>query len=288
MKIRLSVFFFLAFIGLLTLSGNKNGRASQSGAGNTGAPGDQTLNGAPLTCTGCHDDNAFNSIVFVQVLDTGGVAITHYTPGRLYNARVSVNASGTGLSGYGFQMIALRDTGNIDLDGFSDINPNNYKIATINNGRTYAEHANTSASNIFNVRWTAPAAGTGSVTFYAAGNAVNGNNNSDGDGASNTSLRLFEEITLSSGDEQVSAVPLVSVSPNPVSDVAQLELNLQQAGQYQLTAYNLSGSSIWSSALNLPAGISNYQIPTENWEAGTYYLSVNSMKYRKIVKILKL
>lgn len=288
MKIRLSVFFFLAFIGLLTLSGNKNGRASQSGAGNTGAPGDQTLNGAPLTCTGCHDDNAFNSIVFISVLDTGGVAITHYTPGKLYNARVSINASGTGLSGYGFQMIALRDTGNIDLDGFSDINPNNYKIATINNGRTYAEHANTSASNTFNVRWTAPAAGTGSVTFYAAGNAVNGNNNSDGDGASNTLLRLFEEITLSDGEEEITSAPLASISPNPVRDAARLELNLQHAGQYQLTAYNLSGELIWSSERTLPAGISTEWIPTENWEAGTYFLSVNGMKHRKSVKILKL
>lgn len=288
MKIRLSVFFFLAFIGLITLTGNKNGRASQSGAGNTGAPGDQTLNGAPLTCTGCHDDGLFNPVVFVQVLDTGGVAITHYTPGKLYNARVSINASGTSLSGYGFQMIALRDTGNIDLDGFSDVNPNNYKIATINNGRTYAEHANVSASNTFNVRWTAPAAGTGSVTFYAAGNAVNGNNNSDGDGASNTSLKLFEEITLSSGEEEVSSAPLANISPNPVSDVAQLELNLPLAGQYRLNAYNLSGRLIWSSEAALPAGISKHQIPTESWEAGTYFLSVNGKKYSQIVKILKL
>ncbi len=288
MKIRLSVFFLVAFIGLLTLTGNKNGRASQSGAGNTGAPGDQTLNGAPLTCTGCHDDGAFNSIVFVQVLDTGGVAITHYKPGKLYNAQVSINASGSGLAGYGFQMIALRDTGNIDLDGFSDINPNNYKIATISNGRTYAEHANISASNTFNVRWTAPTAGTGSVTFYAAGNAVNGNDNSDGDGASNTSLRLFEEITLSSGEKEISSAPLAGISPNPVRDVAQLELNIPLAGQYRLKAYNLSGRLIWSSEPALPAGISKHQIPTDSWEAGTYFLSVNGKKYSQIVKILKL
>lgn len=288
MKIRLSLLFLLAITALLTLPGNKNGRASQSGKGNTGAPGDETLNGAPYTCTGCHNDGAFNSLVFVSVLDTGGTAITHYTPGKLYTAQVNIAAAGTGLSGYGFQMIALRDTGNTDLDGFSDINPNNYKIATISNGRTYAEHANVSASNTFNVRWTAPAAGTGSVTFYAAGNAVNGNGNSDGDGASVTSLQLMEEITLSAAGAQSQSAPGVRVNPNPVRGTAQLELNLSDAGTYQFVVFSQTGEMIWSATATLPAGSSNYQIPTENWPPGAYYLSLKSDKSHKTVKILKL
>ncbi len=65
---------------------------------------------------------------------------------------------------------------------------NNYKIATIPNGRTYAEHDNVSTPNIFNVVWTAPAAGTGNVT-YAAGNAVDKNGLNSGDGSSVTTLK---------------------------------------------------------------------------------------------------
>lgn len=288
MKIRLFLLFMLAMVGLLTLPGNKNGRASQSGKGNTGAPGDETLNGAPYTCTGCHNDGAFNPVVFISILDTGGVAITHYTPGKLYTARVSINAAGAGLSGYGFQMIALRDTGNIDLDGFSDVNPNNYKIATINNGRTYAEHANVSASNTFNVRWTAPPAGTGSVTFYAAGNAVNGNSNSNGDGAATSSLKLLEEITLSSGEPGTPTGPALRVRPNPVSAFAQLELSLPTAGKYQLTVFDPAGQLVWSSESNMPAGNSTYQIPTELWQAGAYFLSLKGANNSQSVKILKL
>jgi hypothetical protein len=206
----------------------------------------------------------------------------------LYTARVSIAAAGAGLSGYGFQMIALRDTGNIDLDGFSDINPNNYKIATINNGRTYAEHANVSSSNTFNVRWTAPAAGTGSVTFYAAGNAVNGNGNSDGDGASVTSLQLFEEITLSAGGLQSQSAPGIQVCPNPVNETAQLELNLPGAGAYQFVVFSQSGKMIWSETAMFPAGISNYQIPTGKWPPGAYFLSLHAANSHKSVKILKL
>lgn len=287
MKIRLAISLFLLFIGLLTLPGNKNGRASQSGKGNTGAPGDQTLNGLAYTCTGCHDDGAFNPNISITVLDTGEMAITHYMPGKLYTARVSINASGTGLSGYGFQMIALRDTGNVDLDGFSDINPNNYKIATISNGRTYAEHANVSASNTFNVRWTAPVAGTGSVTFYASGNAVNGNGNSSGDGGAVTSLHLDEEITLSSGEVDASE-PSIRIFPNPVTDVASVTCALPNSGEYQLSAYNMAGKKVWSMTQIFPSGNNNYQIPTEKWPTGAYFISISSEKWSKIVKILKL
>ncbi len=288
MKIRLPLFFLLACIGLLTLFGNKNGRASQSGKGNTGAPGDEFFNGAPYTCAGCHNDGVFNPVIFISVLDTGDLAITHYTPGKLYNARVTINASGTNLFGYGFQMIALRDTGNIDLDGFTDINPNNYKIATISNGRTYAEHANISTSNTFNVRWTAPSAGTGSVTFYAAGNAVNGNGNDNGDGATSTSLQLMENITLSDGGNVPQTATTIRVLPNPVTDMAQVQMNLPDAGKYQLTVYHQTGKLQWMSEQNLPAGESNHTLNSQDWPPGIYLVSIISPKYSKTVKILKL
>lgn len=288
MKIRLPLFFLLACIGLLTLFGNKNGRASQSGKGNTGAPGDETFNGTPYTCAGCHNDGVFNPIISISVLDTGDLAITHYTPGRLYTARVTINASGTNLFGYGFQMIALRDTGNIDLDGFSDVNPNNYKIATISNGRTYAEHANISSSNTFNVRWTAPVAGTGSVTFYAAGNAVNGNGNDNGDGATSTALQLLENITLSDGGDVAQTAAALRVLPNPVDDMAQIQINLPNAGKYRLAVYQPSGKLQWMTEQNLPSGENTSTLNTENWPSGIYFVTITSPKYSKTVKILKL
>jgi hypothetical protein len=179
MKIRLVYLLFLTTLGALVLPASKNGRASQDKTGNTGAPGDDANpNGTPRICTYCHFGAAAPQ-VSIRVLDAGGDTVTAYIPGQQYTARVAINTNITTLTGFGFQMIALRDNGNVDLDGFSDPGNNtvnNYKIATIPNGRTYAEHDNVSVNNSqFNVVWTAPAAGTGPVTFYAAGNAVNRN-----------------------------------------------------------------------------------------------------------------
>lgn len=285
MKTRLTLSLFSLLVVLFILPGNRTGRASFSGNGNTGAPGDQTEGGSPFTCMNCHDDNAFNPSVSVSVLDSANNAVTHYRPGRLYTAQVTIAA--TGAAGYGFQMIALRDTGNIDLDGFTDINPNNYKLSTINNGRTYAEHPTMSVSNTFNVRWTAPVTGTGSVTFYAAGNAVNNNNGSSGDGAAITSLKLFEEITLSSDESPDDQLGL-RVFPNPVADAANLYIDVLKNTPAQMAAYDLSGNVVWVSQTALQAGNNRLHIPTAHWPAGTYLLQVKGVNMVRTVKILKL
>lgn len=289
MNTRLALSLFLMLLLWVVLPGNKNGRASQSGKGNTGAPGDQTLNGMPYTCADCHDDGAFNPFVAIHVIDSSNTPVSQYIPGRQYIARVTVNPSTGTPAGYGFQMIALRDNGNIDLDGFTDINPNNYKLTTISNGRTYAEHPTMSASDTFNVRWTAPAAGTGSVTFYAAGNAVNGNNNSSGDGADYTSLQLFEAGTLSNS-QPIQEGPLsLQVFPNPCDVETSMSALLPYSGNFLLKAYDLSGNLIWSeSAHNLASGAFTRRIQTEKWPAGTYYLQLSGNEILQTVKILKL
>ncbi|MBL7780193.1 MAG: T9SS type A sorting domain-containing protein [Saprospiraceae bacterium] len=290
MNTHLALSIFLLLLFWVILPGNKNGRASQAGKGNTGAPGDQTLNGMPYTCVDCHDDGAFNPFVAIHVVDSSNTPVSQYVPGRQYIARVTVNPSaGQTPAGYGFQMIALRDNGNVDLDGFTDVNPNNYKLVTISNGRTYAEHPTMSTSDTFNVRWTAPTAGTGSVTFYAAGNAVNGNNNSDGDGADYTSLQLFETGTLSDLQPFSGNSLRLKAFPNPCDREINVSATLPFSGNLLLKVYDLSGNLIWSeSALNLAPGAIARQIPTEKWPAGTYFLQLGGNEIDQTVKILKL
>ena len=288
MKIRPTLSFIALIFIFLVLPGNKNGRASQAGKGNTGAPGDQTLNGSPYTCMNCHDDGNFNPFVSIHVLDSANTAVTQYVPGQHYIARVTINTSGGTPAGYGFQMIALRDNGNTDLDGFTDVNPNNYKLATISNGRTYAEHPTISASDTFNVRWTAPAAGTGSVTFYAAGNAVNGNNNSDGDGAHFTSLHIFEEGTLSAAEQSAGTGPYLRLFPSPVSAQAEMTFDMPVSAEYALRVYDLSGNLVWQDNRFLPAGKSTGLLETAGWPAGTYLVQLSGARFHLTVKILKL
>ncbi len=290
MKIRLLYLLFLTILCALVLPASKNGRASADKIGNTGAPGDDANpNGTPRICTYCHF-GAANPTVSIRVLDADGDSVSAYIPGQQYTARVTITTNVPSLTGFGFQMIALRDSGNVDLDGFSDPGNNtvnNYKIATIPNGRTYAEHDNVSVNNgVFNVVWTAPAAGTGPITFYAAGNAVNRNGSTSGDGAAAKTLKLTEQSATSAPDLAGASVQM-KVWPNPVSDIARVEINTAQAGQYQFRVVDISGKTVWQQTQRLGQGASRLEIPATAWAPGMYWLEAVSGGARQVIKLVR-
>lgn len=290
MKIRLVYLLFLTILCALVLPASKNGRASADKIGNTGAPGDDANpNGTPRICTYCHF-GAANPAVSIRVLDADGDSVSTYIPGQQYTARVTINTNVPSLTGFGFQMIALRDSGNVDLDGFSDPGNNtvnNYKIATIPNGRTYAEHDNVSVNNnVFNVVWTAPAAGTGPVTFYAAGNAVNRNGSTSGDGAAAKTLKLTEQSATPAPDLADAPVQM-KVWPNPVSDIARVEINTAQAGQYQFRVVDISGKTVWQQTQRLSQGATRLEIPAAVWAPGMYCLEAVSGDARQVIKLVR-
>ncbi|MFN0037565.1 MAG: choice-of-anchor V domain-containing protein [Saprospiraceae bacterium] len=284
--LRLVIFLFFGIFSTLVMLGNKNGRASQSQRGNTGAPGDETQGGQPKTCISCHNQGPIVASLAVSVLDSANTPVTQYLPGKKYTARVTITASGLNLTGYGFQMIGLRDNGNTDLDGFTDMNPNNYKLATIPGGRTYAEHDNISPINTFDVKWTAPPTGTGSVTLYAAGNGVNATGTTGGDGSGSHSIKLTE---LSTPTEDVAGrLPKMTVFPNPVHSESVLKLENVESGEYSAAAFDASGRRVWQSMQNLPEGAAELSLPTAEWKPGVYFLTLESGGKTTSVKILKL
>jgi Reeler domain len=284
---RLTVSTLILSLILLLAMGNKNGRASSANRGNTGAPGDELSLGQPKTCINCHNQGPISASLAISVLDADNQPVTQYQPGQEYNAQVKITATGSGLVGHGFQMIALRDAGNTDLDGFSDTNPNNYKIATISNGRTYAEHDNISVSNTFNVKWTAPGAGTGSVTFYAAGNGVNANGGTGGDGSGFSSLKLTEIGTASAGEPIKALVPM-AVSPSPMLENAFLKIGQAASGDYRLRAFDNTAKMVWENQLWLPETGATVELPTATWSPGVYYLQLEGAGGASIVKAVKL
>jgi Secretion system C-terminal sorting domain len=277
----------LAF-GLL---GNKNGRASSQGKGNTGAPGDElNANGTPKTCVNCHNAGPITATMGIHLLELDGDTVTTYQPNTDYILRVNVDGVGTTITGYGFQMIGLRNSNNTDVKGMSDfggVTANNYKIATIQNGRTYAEHSNTSQKDTFNVRWKSPLAGTGAITFYASGNAVNGNNGTGGDGAATATLVLTEENT-SNAEETLQTVSAVQVYPNPAREEGTLRFFTATEQAYQVQVTDLWGRVVWSLQQTFAAGAQELPLPMTNWAAGIYMVRVSDGKTAASVKVLKI
>jgi hypothetical protein len=174
---------------------------------------------------------------------------------------------------------------NSDLDGFSDVNPNNYKIATISGGRTYAEHDNISTSNTFNVKWTAPATGTGSVTLYAAGNGVNATGTTGGDGSGFGTAKLTEFSSSTNSPE--AGFLRLAVSPNPLQPTSTLQIDGIEAGSYTLRAFDLSGRQVWNSRKELPSGSATLLLQTSEWQPGIYFLQLEGANKVANVKVLK-
>jgi hypothetical protein len=144
-------------------------------AGRTGGP----ANGG-ATCRACHGNT----------IGTGSVEILgapdNYQANAVYDLTVRVSDSVK--VGAGFQ-ISVEDSSGNHIGALSLIDPVNTEL----NAEFYVNHtfdgvdtsvagwAANGNSASFPVRWTAPSTDMGSVTFWAAGNAINNNFSSSGD-----------------------------------------------------------------------------------------------------------
>lgn len=142
----------------------------------TGAPGE-------TTCASCHGSFPLNS---------GGGTFTitglpaNYSAGQEVDITVTLTQSNRAL--YGFQVTALNDAGG-QAGTLIVTDPVRTQTVTgsVGGGRTYIEHTfdgttpSSANQGSWTFRWRAPATSAGRVTFYAAGNAANGNGNTGGD-----------------------------------------------------------------------------------------------------------
>lgn len=158
--------FWTLLAGLLFLSNNSNPPNGYTGAPPSGQ-----------TCASCHSGGGASGNVTIT-----GLPAT-INPGQQYPIVVSVTRTNSTPQKAGFQMTVL-GSGNTFAGAFSGAGGG----ATIQTtgGISYLEQStgqNFGANNTINftVTWTAPATGSGNVTFYAAANLANGNGSTSGD-----------------------------------------------------------------------------------------------------------
>ncbi|MCB0376312.1 MAG: hypothetical protein KDD04_10365, partial [Sinomicrobium sp.] len=146
------------------------------------------------SCGTCHNAGAYSPVVELQILD-GEVPVVIYEPEKTYTLRVAV--TGTEAAAFGFQAVALQGDDNLNAGTFGTP-PAGIQVTPLND-RLYAEHSMPSDTSVFRIEWTAPAAGSGNVRFYAGGNAANDNNSVTGDqGAFLASPFVLAELGTSS------------------------------------------------------------------------------------------
>lgn len=163
---------------------------------NLGGP-DFGLSGAPGdgNCTACHVGAGLNQgggQLKIELLNA-----TTYTAGQQHRIRITL--SDPVARRWGFQLTARRTAtngraGTLASENVQQIRVDNDPVRNVQ----YAGHTSqgtqpgTANQAVWELLWTAPEAGQGPVTFYAAGNAANNNLNTAGDNIYTTSLELQE------------------------------------------------------------------------------------------------
>ncbi len=179
--------------------------------GFTNAPGEDN-------CTACHVGTALNAgggSVKVEL-----VGATTYSAGAKHTLRVTL-ADATA-SRWGFELSA-RLTGTANKAGtFSLKDPVNTRRETVPNGLEYVTHTEPgtmpgmAGPASWDVEWTAPPSGAGSVTFYVAGNAANRDGAITGD-------KIYAASTVVLADStpvltKSYALPQIAFGGNPAAE----------------------------------------------------------------------
>ncbi len=187
----------LGFLYVMLLS-NSSGAASAGNGNRTGSPGS---NG---TCASCHSGGSFGTTITASVTDLNSNPVTSYIPGDTFLIDFQVSST-SGSPKYGFQSLMLNSS-NANIGNFDAVYTTNTQLTTVL-GKEYAEHSAKSTTGYFQVSWVAPASGTGTVTLYYIGNAVNSSFSTAGDSPSSAqSLSLSEQLFFTATTSETSAI----------------------------------------------------------------------------------
>lgn len=278
----------LVFVSTLVIVYDANynyAHTNGSGApsGRTGSPGDN----ATCNTGSCHPSTLPTDQVATITSD---VPVSGYVPGTTYN--ITATASKAGVSEFGFQLSPQNVSGT-KLGEFVTPLPAGTKFANPNTGlaNKYVTHTGSGTAGTdtktWTVQWTAPAQGTGTVTFYGAFNFTNSNNNTSGDIIKTTSLDIVENTSI--GIDETAVHDGLDVFPNPASDIINVSFYLYEMTSVSAEIFDINGRLVKQTTTeNLHPGRHELKFNAHgDMEAGVYFIRLNDGKnvYSKKVVI---
>ncbi len=245
-------------------------------AGRTGSPGDNNM-----TCaiSGCH--NSF-PLQFRGNLISSNIPEEGYTPGETYTVTASIVSPDR--NRFGFQVSPQNADGTklgtmIITDAASMQLLSSGKYITHKSGVGVTG----TGGKTWSFDWTAPATGTGDVTFYGAFNIANANGNTLGD----TIVRT--EFVVTEKQETNSVIskhynPEIKAYPNPFDRETIVEFG-KTLYNAQLEVYDMRGKLL-KSYTGIYAG--SFTLTKDDLSPGLYLVKVSTnselMNARVIVK----
>lgn len=257
MKRSILLFTASAFVIYLSMSSYASGPSTNAGH--------VAISGCG-TSTTCHGPKSTATTVTITIKN-GSTVVTNnrYSPGTKY--QITITGTNSTKTKFGYQFSSTK-SGGAQAGNVSAI-PSGSKSATAS-GLTVVEHnAPITGAPGLNVSfdWTAPAAGTGSVTLSAAVNAVNGDNTSNGDAFNNVQITLTEGFPSSVAT--VTEIIKARVYPNPATDVLHVSMD-EVTGTYDILVYDMSGKVLVKQSTDGK----EVSINTSGFNKGLYFVQV--------------
>lgn len=238
--------------GIATDTGGTHGTLESGGMwSNTGSPGDGN------TCAECHTSGGVsvdNSWISTNIPGT------EYVPDSTY----TITLTGTyppGGTNKGFSIVC-EDNSNVPVGTFTITDATN--TALFNN---HVSHKSAGTSlNSWSCSWTAPATGTGNVTFYAAFLK----DGYDGGVVTASSLYTGGPTFI----QKVHSQPIFSLYPNPVSDLLHLELS--DISDVSVSIFSITGQKVLSDIVVGSGILFSKTYDLTALDGGTYFVKVSS------------
>ncbi len=281
MKKIIFIFGFLSTIVLFTNSAS--GPAAAQLGGYAGSPLEQNQ-----TCSACHGGGSYGASANLEVFDAAGaVAVSKYVLGQQYTIRLTISVTGSP-AGYGFQMIDVQQSNNKNVKGFLPTAQQGANIGVVaaGSGNVYAEHRARLSSKVINVKWQAPTTNIGTVVFYAAANAVNGNGSEIGDSpTAGTSIQLPVSPT---GTHELGEEVGFTLSPNPTPSAAVLTIDSKVSKPLKVQITDIRGRIVMIENWAVTAGQNQRTLDLTTFSKGLYMLQIidnQDIISKKIVKL---
>ncbi len=237
----------------------------------SGSPGQMT--NSPLdgdNCVSCHSSFALNSGAGTFLI-TSNIPGTGYVPGTTYTVTAAATGTGTSVK-IGFEVTAENASAKKGTIIITDVT----RTQGGGNDVTHKTAGTTASagSNAWQFDWTAPALGTGDVTFYGAFCVTNSAQGDLGDYVNTATYTVIEDTGVSV--EEINTVSTISLYPNPAKNYFQLT-STKNVDNVEI--FNISGQRV----LNQNSSLEKINI--EGLSSGVYFVKINGENGTKIEKL---
>jgi Secretion system C-terminal sorting domain len=190
---------------------NDDGRA-----GRTGSPGESTC------VTNCHNTFALNDGTGSVTISSPDLVNWEYFVGDTYTINVTVTRSANNLFGVGVECLdgssPIQNAGTLIITNSAETQIKTAVVSTVSR-RNVVHQLNGgvgTGTKTFSFKWAAPTTDQGTVTFYVAGNAADGNTLRTNDHIYTINQPVTSAPFNSVRDEESNSA--IQISPNPATD----------------------------------------------------------------------